>query len=137
MGEGHPIEFVEWIAPADGERLAAVGVRSIGDLLARGATVAAREALAGQTGIEAARLLRWVWLADLMRLPGMRDTHAALLDAAGIRTVSDLAERDPPAFARELRRLNVELTLARSVPSESQLAQWRHLAGSLAPAVET
>jgi hypothetical protein len=132
---GAPIEHIEWIDSAACERLAALGVHSTEDLLDRARTPESRARLAYAARLPEGDLKRWLRLADLMRLPGLRDQQAALLAAAGFESPLALRDADPHELVRRLRRLNVELTLARAVPSESQLAQWVALAQTLEPAV--
>jgi hypothetical protein len=133
---GTPLEFVEWLDEASCERLAFVGVVTTDQLLLGAGPATARATLSQRSGIDTTTLLRWARLADLMRLEGLRDQHAMLLYKAGITSMIDLPGRDPAAFVRELRKLNVALTIARSLPSESQVAQWIRDAVSMAPAVE-
>jgi hypothetical protein len=132
---GVALEFVEWLDAESCSRLGRAGVTSTDQLLAAAAMAESRAALSRACAVEPETLVRWARLADLMRLPGMRDQHAVLLEAAGIGTVIDLRGRDAAAFVRELRRLNVALTIARSLPSESQVAQWIRDAQTMAPMV--
>lgn len=129
---GVPLATIRWISPEDGAALEALGIATTDDLLtAAGAEGTA--ALAAKTGIAEDSLAAWVRRSDLLRLDGMRDPHALLLEVMGIG-LPELTQRDAPKLLREMRRTNVERLLVGSIPPESQLAQWIEQAGRLPPA---
>ena len=118
------IEEIEGIGPAYAEKLRAADVSSIDALLERGATVEARSALVEQTGIDAVRVLRWVNHADLMRVNGIGPEFAELLEAAGVDSVPELAQRNVDNLATALSETNEARSLVRRVPSAGELTDW-------------
>ena len=66
----YKIEQIEGIGPHYAERLAAAGVHTSSDLLARCATPEGRGRLEYATGISSAQILTWTNQADLMRVSG-------------------------------------------------------------------
>ena len=125
------IEEIEGIGPAYAEKLRAADVSSIDALLERGATVEARSALVEQTGIDAVRVLRWVNHADLMRVNGIGPEFAELLEAAGVDSVPELAQRNVDNLATALSETNEARGLVRRVPSADELTDWIEQAKAL------
>jgi hypothetical protein len=115
---------LELFAPRDVEHLLSAGVATSADLLERAANREQREALASCCGVPPEALVRFVRMADLMRITGINEAHTQLLDAVGAGCIADLVARDAPTLIKAMRRKNVELTLVRSVPPESTLARW-------------
>ena len=85
---------IEGIGPAYADKLRAAGVPTIDALLEKGATPEGRAALVEETGIDSVRVLRWVNHADLIRVVGVGPQYAELLEAAGVDSVPELAQRN-------------------------------------------
>jgi len=83
-------------------RLASRGIKTAGQMLAAGSTPARRAALARQTGLDEARVLEFVNLSDLARLPGVKGIRARLYYDAGVNSVEGLALWEPEALRRML-----------------------------------
>jgi hypothetical protein len=115
---------LESLAPGDIQRLADAGIATTTELFARAARREDRRALASETGIEPAMLDRLAALSDLMRIVGISEPHAQLLATLDAPTAAALATRDAAVLIKQLRRKNVELLLARSMPPESTVARW-------------
>jgi hypothetical protein len=77
-----------------------------------------------QAGVAEGSLLRLARTIDLMRISGIGEAHAQLLGALEIGCVEDLGHQEAAMLIKAMRRKNVELTLVRSVPPESNLARW-------------
>ena len=115
---------IEGLDPALAERLEANGIWSVEALLRVGATVTGRRVLAARTGIDPIRVLQLVIQADLMRVEGIEFEHAALLEAAGVDGVPNLATRTADILAAKLAEVNRTAELVRAVPSASVVAAW-------------
>jgi predicted flap endonuclease-1-like 5' DNA nuclease len=127
---------VEGIGPTFAEKLTAAGVSTTEALLDRGATAAGRSALAAATGISEAMLLRWVNHADLMRIPGVGSEYADLLEAAGVDSAAELAQRNAANLATTFQELDAARpNTVRRVPSQDTVAGWIAEAGKLAKVV--
>ncbi|MBN1220002.1 MAG: DUF4332 domain-containing protein [Anaerolineae bacterium] len=107
------------------------GIESIEELRETGATPAKRAALAQQTGRNETVILRWVQLADLMRLEGVGQDYSALLWEAGIKTPSDLPAQNPERLLQLLTRLNDQKRLTHRLPSIGQIMSWMEQAKGL------
>jgi predicted flap endonuclease-1-like 5' DNA nuclease len=87
------IEEVEGIGRAHAAKLATAGVDTTDELLDRGATPAGRTALEGATEIDHGLILDWVHHVDLMRIKGVGSEYSHLLEAAGVDSPAELAQR--------------------------------------------
>ncbi len=122
---------IEGIGPAYAEKLRGAGVASIEALLEQGATSEGRAALVEQTGIDAVRVLRWVNHADLLRVDGVSPDSAELLEAAGVDSVPELAQRNVDNLVTALTETNEARNLVRQVPSAAEVTDWIEQAKAL------
>jgi len=86
------------IDPAHMERLGAVGIRDVKQMLDAGRTPSQRAALAERTGIPETSILEMVKLSDLARIPGVKGIRARLYHDAGVDTMQKLAACEPEAL---------------------------------------
>jgi len=127
---------VEGIGPTYAEKLTAAGVTTTEKLLDRGATASGRAALATETGISERLILEWVNHADLMRIPGVGSEYADLLEAAGVDSAAELAQRNPANLAQTFQELDAARpNTVRRVPSEDTIRGWIAEADKLAKVV--
>jgi predicted flap endonuclease-1-like 5' DNA nuclease len=129
------IADIEGIGEKYAEKLTAVGVSSVAMLLEKGATPKGRDELAAQTGISEKLILRWVNHADLFRIKGVAGQFSELLEAAGVDTVPELAQRNAENLHEALIKTNEEKHLAGATPSLSQVTDWIAEAKTLPRAV--
>lgn len=80
-------------------------------------------------------ILRWVNHVDLFRVKGVAGEYADLLEAAGVDTVPELAQRNADNLHAALAAINEQKKLVRQVPALSQVAGWIEDAKSLPRAV--
>ena len=129
------IDEIEGVGPAYAEKLTAASVKTVEALLESGATVAGRKGLAEQTGISDHLILTWVNHADLFRIKGVAGEYAELLEAAGVDTVPELAERNAANLHAKLTEINESKHLVRRVGSEADVEKWIAEAKTLERAV--
>ncbi len=123
---------IEGIGPAYMEKLKAQGLKTTDDLLLAGASRKGRDELAEATGISGMLILRWVNQTDLFRIKGVGGEYAELLEAAGVDTVPELAQRRADNLTRQMADVNAQKKLVRRVPTEAQVARWIAAAQGLA-----
>ena len=128
------ISKIEGIGPAYAEKLAAAGIKKVGDLLKHGATRYSRQRIAEDTGISASQILDWVNRADLMRIPGVGKEYSDLLEAAGVDTVRELANRRADNLFQKMANANKAIRRVRRLPSQGEVTAWIERAQQL-PAV--
>jgi predicted flap endonuclease-1-like 5' DNA nuclease len=131
------VESIEGIGPTTGERLRAVGIFTVEDLLDKGASRAGRTALARMVGVDEATILGWVGAADLMRVPGVGPEYAELLRAAGVASPAELAVRNPEHLAPAVAEAAAASPgIVRRVPSSHEIGAWVAGAAALPAAVD-
>ncbi len=119
-----PLTEVEGIGPAYADKLREAGVATTDALLERGRDRKGRQALAEAAGISDSQILRWVNQVDLFRIDGVGEQYAELLEAAGVDSVPELAQRNAASLQAKLAEANEARKLVRQVPVESQVARW-------------
>jgi len=115
---------IQGIAEATEKKLNTAGVTSVDDLLEKGATPKGREEIATKSGLPASHILRFVNYADLFRIKGIAGQTAELLEASGVSTVAELAQRNPANLAAKLKETNDAKKLTGKVPTEKQVTEW-------------
>lgn len=130
------LSTIEGIGPALTEQLEGAGVSSVESLLETGGTKEGRARIADASGLSEARILKLVNCADLMRIKGVGGEYAELLEAAGVDTAPELAQRNAANLQATMEKINNEKRLVRSVPSAKQVESWVEQAKKLPRAIE-
>lgn len=125
------LDRIEGIGEAYQLKLNAVGINSTESLLDMGCSPEGRKALEEKTGIRHELILEWVNHADLFRIPGIGEEYSDLLEAAGVDTVKELAQRNPDRLYDMLIEKNTQKSLVRRVPSKAQVESWVEAAKNL------
>jgi predicted flap endonuclease-1-like 5' DNA nuclease len=120
----YKVEDVEGIGPTYGEKLREAGINDTDALLAACDTAANRKELAEKTGIGDAHILKWANMVDLYRINGVGSEFSELLEAAGVDTVPELAQRRADNLAAKMVEVNEDKKLTRRVPNEDEVAKW-------------
>jgi predicted flap endonuclease-1-like 5' DNA nuclease len=115
---------IEGVGPAMEMKFREIGITSTEALLTAGGTAQQREALAASTGISASKISRWVNHADLFRLRGVGGQYSELLEAAGVDSVPELAQRNAANLAAKMAEVNAEKKLTLVTPTEAMVAGW-------------
>jgi predicted flap endonuclease-1-like 5' DNA nuclease len=130
------VSFVEGIGPVYGAKLNEAGIVITLDLLRRGATRKGRAELVETTGIPSGLITKWVNQADLFRIKGVSKQFAELLEAAGVDTVPELAQRNPVNLFTRLGEVNAEKKLTGRSPHQGEVDSWVSQAKNLPRIVE-
>jgi predicted flap endonuclease-1-like 5' DNA nuclease len=125
------IEDVEGIGPVMGEKLRACGIADTDALLAETRTPKQRKALAEKSGLGEKRVLKFANMVDLYRIGGVGSEYAELLEASGVDTVPELAQRNPVELAKKLAEAAKAKKLTRRAPSEAEVVKWVEQAKAL------
>jgi predicted flap endonuclease-1-like 5' DNA nuclease len=115
---------VEGIGKVYAEKLKAAGIATTEALLDQGSTPAGRKNIEKSTGISHALVLRWVNHVDLFRIKGVQKQYAELLEAAGVDSIPELAQRDPAHLLPKMAEVNEKKKLVRKLPTADQVAAW-------------
>jgi PAS domain S-box-containing protein len=119
-----PIEKIEGIGQVYARKLLEVGVKYTDDLLNQGKSRKGREDLVEKTGISSLLILKWVNMADLMRIRGIGEEYSELLERAGVDTVKELRNRNPFNLYEALAQANEAHKLVRRLPTIAEVESW-------------
>jgi predicted flap endonuclease-1-like 5' DNA nuclease len=117
----YDIKEIEGIGETYGAKLNAIGIHTTFDLLENGSTKKGRDYIATATGIPDSLILTWVNHADLFRIKGVAGQMSELLEAAGVDTVKEFAQRNPENLHAKLVETNDKFGLTGKIPSVEQL----------------
>jgi hypothetical protein len=88
-------------------------------------SAAGRAKVAAQTGISEHNLLKWVNRVDLMRIPGVGSEYSDLLEAAGVDSPKELAQRNAANLAITFQELDAARpNWIRRIPSQETVEEW-------------
>ncbi len=118
------LSSIEGIGEVYALKLKEAGVGSVEKLLEVGATARGRKELAQKTGLSETQILNWVNRADLTRIKGVNTQYADLLEAAGVDSVPELAQRNPENLYAKLVETNEVKKLVRKLPTAAQVKKW-------------
>lgn len=120
----YDVEKIEGIGKVYGGKLRAAGIRDTEALLKACAGPKDRAALAAKAGIPDALVLEFANRADLMRVKGIGEEYSDLLEAAGVDTVPELAQRKAENLHAALEATNAAKKLVRQTPSLKMVEGW-------------
>ena len=118
------LKYVEGIGDAFAAKLNNAGISSAEALLEQGKTPAGRKEIAEKSGVSDSLILEWVNHVDLFRIKGVGAEYGDLLEAAGVDTVPELAQRKPENLLEKMTAVNGEKHLVRRLPVLSQVKAW-------------
>jgi predicted flap endonuclease-1-like 5' DNA nuclease len=122
---------IEGIGPANAKKLNDIGIRSVEGLLTAGSSPAGRKDIAEKTGISDRLVLEWTNHCDLFRIKGVGEEYSDLLEAAGVDTVPELAQRNPERLLEKMVEVQGQKKLVRKMPVLSQVKVWVEQAKNL------
>jgi len=130
------IEDVEGIGPVFAAKLGEVGIVTTDDLLERGSKKSGRAAIAAETGINEGMILEWTNHVDLMRINGVGSEFSDMLEAAGVDSPAELAQRNAANLAETMAELDMARNTTRRIPSAAMVAGWIEEAKTMGRTVE-
>jgi uncharacterized membrane protein len=125
------LKYIEGIGDVYRQKLHSAGVTNVDELLEKGSTPKGRNEIIKATDVSDKLLLRWVNMADLYRIKGIGQEYAELLEAAGVDTVPELAQRVPANLLEKMTAANAQKKMVRRLPDLSQVESWVSQAKSL------
>jgi len=121
----YPIEDLKTIGPGVAASFKSAGIRSTDKLLKCARDPKGRKLLATKTGLDEKCILRSANMADRMRIKGVGEDYAVLLEAAGVDTVRELKYRNPRNLAKAMAEANTRRKLGvQLLPSETTIGRW-------------
>lgn len=125
------------VKPGEVEKLKKASISTTEELLAKSAKAKDRKALAKSSGLSAADLLVLAKRCDLLRIKGVGSEMVLLLEAAGVKSTSDLVKQDAAKLLTAATDANKTAKITEKLPTEPQLADWIDQAKKLPQVVET
>ena len=122
---------IEGVGEVYAGKMKKAGIETSEALLEKGSTPKGRKEIAQATGIGDAWILKWVNRADLFRIKGIGEEYSDLLEAAGVDTVPELAQRNPENLYAKLGEVNAAKKLVRKIPALTQVNDWIEQAKAL------
>jgi predicted flap endonuclease-1-like 5' DNA nuclease len=119
----HLIE-IEGIGPSYAEKFESHGIKTVEDLLRAGATPNGRKELIEKTGLSHHLILKWVDAADLFRVKGIGRQYSEFLQAAGVDSIKELAQRRADHLHEKLTAINREKKHVHEVPGINAIERW-------------
>jgi len=125
------LKYIEGIGDVYRQKLRQAGITNVDELLEKGSSVQGRKEIVKTTGISEKLLLRWLNMADLYRITGIGQEYAELLEAAGVDTVPELAQRVAANLLEKMVAANAQKKMVRRLPDISLVESWVAQAKSL------
>jgi predicted RecB family nuclease len=120
----YAIMDIQGIGPLMAAKLRKVGIRTTAKLLEAAKTAKGRKALAAKLDVDEKTVLRWANLVDRMRIKGVGEDYARLLQVVGVDTVKELKHRNVAKLASAMRDANKKTKLVRLLPSARRVQRW-------------
>lgn len=117
-------------------KLTKAGVATTEDLLQKAAKPQDRKTLAKASGLKATAVMDLARRCDLLRIKGVGPEMVLLLEAAGVKTVADLAKKEAPALTTAADAANKAKKITEKPPTEPQFQDWIDQAKKLPPVIE-
>ena len=127
---------IEGIGETYADKLANARIGTTQTLLKRGATRKGRKEIAKLAGVDGKKILNWVNRADLFRINGVGEEYSDLLEASGVDTVLELAQRNADHLFEKMVEVNTRRNLVRRTPSLSVVKEWIRQAKKLPRVIE-
>ena len=118
------VEKIEGIGHVYGNKLRKLGINSINDLLIAGSTRKGRYDLIKRIGVSKSILIRWLNRADFFRINGIGKQYSSLLEESGVKSVKDLAYRDPFRLYTQIKNINWKKNLVKRTPPYNKVREW-------------
>ena len=120
----YPTTDLDGITLEQVKLLKSARIRTTEKMLEAASSSRGRKQLSAKTGIPETVLLRWANMVDRMRITGVGEDHARLLEAIGAVTVREMRYRNPAHMAKAMRELNGKRRLVRLLPTENAMRRW-------------
>jgi len=120
----YPITEISGIDTELATAFKSVGIRTTSGLLEAAKNPKGRKQLSAKIGVSEKNILGWANMADRMRIKGVGEEYASLLQAAGVDTVKELKYRNPAKLAQAMAVANAKRKLVRVLPSDQAVERW-------------
>ena len=130
------VDVPSLINAADATKLAKAGVSTTEELLQKAAKPKDRKVLAKASGLPATTVMNLARRCDLLRIKGVGPEMVLLLEAAGVKTTTDLSKKEPAALTAAADQANKAKKITEKPPTAPQFEDWIQQAKQLPPVLE-
>ncbi|HEY9900253.1 MAG TPA: DUF4332 domain-containing protein [Pantanalinema sp.] len=129
---------MQGIGPVYAAKLKEAGLSTTSKFLDATKTRKDRQVLSEKTGISYKLVLRWTRKADLMRISGVGVKQADLLEACGVASVKELAQRNAKNLTERVWAANnvAQPFVKGGTPTETRITAWIAAAKTIAQQVD-
>jgi|GEM_PF-3230249 len=125
VSNAYRVDEIEGIGKTYRKKLEEVGVKTTDDLLNKaGKNIDERIKISEHLNTKLTVVTSWVAMADLLRIEGLDGQSAEILNAAGVKTVQELSNRNTDALFNDILRINDEQRLVPELASKQDFAGW-------------
>ena len=103
---------------------AKTGIKTTGKYLEAGKTKKGRKELEKKTGISGKLILKWINRVDLLRVKGVGEEYADLLEFSGVDSVPELKQRNAENLHAKMLEVNAKRNLVRRPPGIGSIKKW-------------
>lgn len=118
------LAVITGLGPVNALKMYRAGIGRGSQFLALAATPAGRNVLAQETDVDSYEIQKAAKRLDLMRIDGVGYREAALLIAAGVDSVTELATRSPGEVHEAIGTVNQAANVMDEAPSRAAVAGW-------------
>ena len=129
-------EVSRLVPPPDAEKLGKAGIETTEQLLDKAGKSKDRKVLSKASGVSVATLTTLAKHCDLLRIKGVGPEMVLLLEAAGVKSITDLGKRNAAGLVAAVESANKTKKLSEKLPSEPQLGDWIEQAKKLPPVLD-
>lgn len=90
-----------------------------------------------RTGLYSKIVDRWINLAELSRIQGLKSEYIELLVSGGISGINDLASRNPKDLYLQLSNINREKQILTAPPTLAMITRWIRVANKISTKTNT
>ncbi len=118
------IEAIPGLGSDEAQLLKTAGVGVPLLLLKQGSNLEGRQELSERSGIDSVKLLQWIELIDLLRIPELTWEDLRHLESAGIRGIRDLAGSTADTIFVDIRNKALQMDPLFILPSKELIENW-------------
>ncbi|MBM3702916.1 MAG: DUF4332 domain-containing protein [Actinobacteria bacterium] len=106
------------------DKLVMQGIKSTDALIKKGASPDSRKEIENTTGIASGLILKWISFVDLLRIRDITIEYIYLLRETGVKSVFELAQRNPEMYHKILVKTNEEKKFLIDTFSVNMVRDW-------------
>ena len=115
---------IEGIGPTYAKKFQSININTSDDLLEKGNTPQGRKEIAEKSDISEKLILKWVNMANLVRVKGVGEEYSKLLEITGISSVAELSNCNAKDLQENMQKVNAQKNLVKRPPTLNEVEEW-------------